>query len=125
NRNRSPGAAESRARNVVHPTTRPGWPAQDILCGAELPTFLLPLDRAPRALSCLILCITRYRVVKDLSTRTIGGFREGREFVQNVFAESSRIVTGPSLTSSTCMFSWKRPVSVRRPAARTFSPKYS
>jgi len=44
---------------------------------------------------------------------------------QNPFAESSKIVTGPSLTSSTCIVSWKHPVSQRRPAARTFSTKYS
>ena len=46
-------------------------------------------------------------------------------FFQNTFAESSIMVTGPSFTSSICIVSWKRPVSQRSPAARTFSTKYS
>jgi len=33
----------------------------------------------------------------------------------NIFAESSKMVTGPSLTSSTCIISWNRPVSQRKP----------
>src|SRR5207248_3786297 len=44
---------------------------------------------------------------------------------QNVFSESSRIVTGPLFTSSTSIMAWNCPVSQRRPAARILSTKYS
>src|SRR5205807_4124131 len=44
---------------------------------------------------------------------------------QNNFCESSRMVTGPSFTNSTCICSWNRPVSQRRPAARILATKCS
>src|SRR5271169_2078276 len=43
--------------------------------------------------------------------------------LQNSFLESRRIVTGPWLTSSTSIVSWKRPVSQRSPRARMCSTK--
>ena len=39
--------------------------------------------------------------------------RPGKPRSQTAFSESSRIVTGPSLTSSTCMCAWNTPVSHR------------
>src|SRR5271165_685193 len=48
-------------------------------------------------------------------------FQCGR--LQNSFLESRRIVTGPWLTSSTSIVSWKRPVSQRSPRARVRSTK--
>ncbi len=49
--------------------------------------------------------------------------RKTQFYFQNAFAESSRIVTGPSLTSSTCIVSWKRPVSAAEAGGADFLHK--
>ena len=45
-------------------------------------------------------------------------FNRCSRLLQVVFSESMRIVTGPSLTSSTCMCAWNTPVSTLTPSKR-------
>src|SRR5262249_16470610 len=62
----------------------------------------------------------------DMDPSLRSGFQkkaQSQKKLQNSLSESSRIVTGPSFTSSTSIMAWKTPVSQRRLAARIRATK--